>query len=219
MQVSACIRIPHHTVTPTNKEPEQYNTLSKSTISRKLLKMNVLTFETCWAVNSEIIKQVTSSWSIFIQAWTYLQLCCNLTLTCSHVHRTNETWKTVRCCWYKFDTIRVTGWLWGTTPFLKSVFSCCNEPQFLQHFRGTNIYAKNWIQLENKIKLYNSVTCWHKIIPLSYEATLWSSYKAHRVTDNVCNFCAGMVQSRDPGFFFPLHLLRNSYYICLIQPI
>jgi hypothetical protein len=27
----------------------------------------VLTFETCRAVNSEIIKQVTSSWSIFIQ--------------------------------------------------------------------------------------------------------------------------------------------------------
>ena len=29
--------------------------------------MDVLTFETCWAVNSEIIKQVASSWSIFIQ--------------------------------------------------------------------------------------------------------------------------------------------------------
>ena len=29
--------------------------------------MNVLIFETCWAVNSEIIKQVISSWSIFIQ--------------------------------------------------------------------------------------------------------------------------------------------------------
>ena len=33
----------------------------------KLLKMDVLTFETCLAVNSEIIKQMTSSWSIFIQ--------------------------------------------------------------------------------------------------------------------------------------------------------
>ena len=31
------------------------------------LEMDVLTFETRWAVNSEIIKQVTSSWSIFIQ--------------------------------------------------------------------------------------------------------------------------------------------------------
>jgi len=29
--------------------------------------MDVLTFETCRAVNSEIIKQVTSCWSIYIQ--------------------------------------------------------------------------------------------------------------------------------------------------------
>ena len=53
--------------TPTHIEPDQYNTWNKSTISRKLLKMDTLTFVTCWAVNSEIIKQVTSSWSIFIQ--------------------------------------------------------------------------------------------------------------------------------------------------------
>jgi len=69
---SACIRIqhhpqPNHTVTPTHIDPEQYNPWDKSTTSRKLRKMNVLTFETCWAVNSKIIKQVTSSWSIFIQ--------------------------------------------------------------------------------------------------------------------------------------------------------
>ena len=57
---------PNHTVTPTHIEPEQYNPWNKSTISRKLLKMDVLSFETCWAVNSEIIKQVASSWSIFI---------------------------------------------------------------------------------------------------------------------------------------------------------
>ena len=58
---------PNHTVTSTHIEPEQYNTWNKSTVFRKLLKMDVLTFETCWAVNSEIIKQVTSNWSIFIQ--------------------------------------------------------------------------------------------------------------------------------------------------------
>ena len=58
---------PNHTITPTHFEPEQYNTWNKSTISRKLLKMDVLTFETYWAVNSEILKQVTSSWSLFIQ--------------------------------------------------------------------------------------------------------------------------------------------------------
>jgi len=36
-------------------------------ISRKLLRIDVLTSETCWALNDEIIKQVTSSWSLFIQ--------------------------------------------------------------------------------------------------------------------------------------------------------
>ena len=34
-------RQPHHTVTPTHIEPEQYNTWNKSTISRKLLTMDV----------------------------------------------------------------------------------------------------------------------------------------------------------------------------------
>ena len=60
---------PNNTVTPTHIEPEQFNTWNKSTISRKLLKMDVLTFEKCWTVNSEIIKQVTSSWSSFIQTF------------------------------------------------------------------------------------------------------------------------------------------------------
>jgi len=41
-------------------------------IRSKLLKMDVQTFETCWEVNSEIIKQVTSSWSIFIQLFSNL---------------------------------------------------------------------------------------------------------------------------------------------------
>ena len=35
---------PNHTVTSTHIEPQQYNTWNKSTISRKLLKMDVLTF-------------------------------------------------------------------------------------------------------------------------------------------------------------------------------
>ena len=51
------------------------NTWNKSTVSHKLLKMDVLTFKTCRAVNSEIIKQLTSSWSIFIQIsrWCMVQ--------------------------------------------------------------------------------------------------------------------------------------------------
>jgi len=36
-------------------------------ISRKLLRMDVLTSERYRALNNEIIKQVTSSWSLFIQ--------------------------------------------------------------------------------------------------------------------------------------------------------
>jgi len=34
--------------------------------------MDVLTSETCWAVNNEIIKQVTSRWSLFIQLAYFL---------------------------------------------------------------------------------------------------------------------------------------------------
>ena len=34
--------------------------------------MDVLTFETCWAVNDEIIKRVTSSWFFFIQLFLVL---------------------------------------------------------------------------------------------------------------------------------------------------
>jgi hypothetical protein len=68
---SACIRIPHHPNSTTPKHQHtsnQSNTTHEITqqISRKLLKMDVLTFETC-ALSNEIIKQVTSSWSIFIQ--------------------------------------------------------------------------------------------------------------------------------------------------------
>jgi hypothetical protein len=58
---------PNHTVTPTHIEPDKYNTWNKFTVSRKHLKIDVLIFETCWAVNGEIIKRMTSSWFIFIQ--------------------------------------------------------------------------------------------------------------------------------------------------------
>ena len=43
---------------PTHIKPEQYNTRDKSTISRKLLKMDVLTFKTCRIVNSEIASDI-----------------------------------------------------------------------------------------------------------------------------------------------------------------
>jgi len=59
---SACIRIPQYT-------SNQSNTTHEITqqISCKFVRMDVLTSETCWALNKEIIKQVTSSWSLFTQ--------------------------------------------------------------------------------------------------------------------------------------------------------
>jgi len=51
----------------------QNNTTHEIThqIRRNLLRMDVLTSETCWGVNNEIIKQVTSSWYLFIQLSQY----------------------------------------------------------------------------------------------------------------------------------------------------
>ena len=58
---------PNHKVTSTHIEPEQYNTWNNSTNKSQAPEDNVLTSETCWALNNEIIKQVTSSWCVFIQ--------------------------------------------------------------------------------------------------------------------------------------------------------
>jgi len=57
---------PNHNVIPTHIEPEQYNPCNNSTNKSQLLRMDVLTSESFWALNNEIIKQVTSS-SLFIQ--------------------------------------------------------------------------------------------------------------------------------------------------------
>ena len=75
----------------------QSNTTHEITqqISHKLPRMDVLTFETCWALNNEIIKQVTSSWPIFIQVCTcfWFQSKLNYFLTAvlclSHIHNTS----------------------------------------------------------------------------------------------------------------------------------
>jgi len=66
---SARIQIPqpNHNVTPT--QSNQSNTTHEITqqINLMLLRMDILTSKTCRALNNEIIKQVTSSWSLFIQ--------------------------------------------------------------------------------------------------------------------------------------------------------
>ena len=47
--------------------------------------MDVLISETCWALNNEIIKQLTSSWSLFIQVyWS----ACNVLIIIVHFYKT-----------------------------------------------------------------------------------------------------------------------------------
>ena len=61
----------HTTIMQHQHTSNQSNTTHAITqqISRKLLRMDVLTSETCWVLNNEVLKQVTSSWSLFIQLW------------------------------------------------------------------------------------------------------------------------------------------------------
>jgi len=75
MQAEACIQIPHH---PSQTISNQSNTTHEITqqISRKLLRVDVLTSETCWALNNEILKQVTWSWSLFLQIPKKLHAFC-----------------------------------------------------------------------------------------------------------------------------------------------
>jgi len=57
---------PHCNVTPTHIKLHTTHEVTQR-ISRKLLRMDVLTSETCCALNKVIIKQVASSWSLFTQ--------------------------------------------------------------------------------------------------------------------------------------------------------
>ena len=57
---------PHRNVTPTHIEPDTTHEVTQQ-ISHKLVRMDVLTSETCWALNKVIIKQMASSWSLFTQ--------------------------------------------------------------------------------------------------------------------------------------------------------
>jgi len=60
--------------------------------------MDVLTFETCWAVNSEIIKQVTSSWSIFIQHSRCLLHLRSIQFWTQFLHSSAVSTCFTRCC-------------------------------------------------------------------------------------------------------------------------
>jgi len=74
-------------------------------ISRKLLRMNVLTSETCWALNKETIKQVTSIWSLFIHLSRWCTVRSNKHKTRISVYlredgdwsRSKRLWPTLNC--------------------------------------------------------------------------------------------------------------------------
>ena len=106
---------------------------NKSTISRKLLKMDVLTFETWWAVNSEIIKQVTSSWSIFIQ------LCVILV---------NDVPEMIIITFRMINTCRIM--------YYKIIWD--QNFQFMKRVRG--LRQSKWLNFINQCKfiLYNTLT-------------------------------------------------------------
>jgi len=58
---------PNHNVTPTHIEPYTTHEITQQISRQLLLRKDVLTSGTFRALNNEIIKQVTSSWSLFIQ--------------------------------------------------------------------------------------------------------------------------------------------------------
>ena len=65
---------PNHNVTPTHIEPDQYNPWNNSTKKSQAPEDGYINIETCWTLNKEIIKQVTSNWSLFTQLFLSLFL-------------------------------------------------------------------------------------------------------------------------------------------------
>ena len=61
---------------PTHFEPDTTHEITQRIIC-KLLRMGVLTSETCWALNKVIIKQVASSWSLFTQHLSVFHISSN----------------------------------------------------------------------------------------------------------------------------------------------
>jgi len=61
-------------VTTTHIEPEQYNPWNNSTNKSQAPEDGCSNIRTCWALSNEIIKQVTSRWSLFIQMLFHMTL-------------------------------------------------------------------------------------------------------------------------------------------------
>jgi len=69
MQAEALVPQPAYGYHATTAKPQRntntHRTRATQQISRKLLRMAVLISEACWALNNEIIKKATSSWSFY----------------------------------------------------------------------------------------------------------------------------------------------------------
>ena len=126
-------------------------------ISRKLLKMDVLTFETCWAVNSEIIKQVISSWSIFIQRHLCIP-CHSCSVWCLNAFFGDP--KTHSCFWFHYNEFWWMQWLisrfdlacsslcwlsfvvaWNVTSIVKVIFFSFHQNRWT-HFQSA--FVAKW---------------------------------------------------------------------------
>jgi len=105
-------------------------------ISCKLLRMDVLTSKTCWAVNNEIIKQVTSSWSLFIQLFSNM----------FHIQSINSVHKT-----YKQPTHGNQFYV----IFLFIIFSPTCFGQHSSHLQGYVFYTTIQLQLNVSPSLHN----------------------------------------------------------------
>ena len=133
-------------------------------ITHKLLRMAVLASETCWALNNEIIKQVTWSWYLFTQLSLYLltySLLVNCKISCrfmqlQFISCINITNCKVKCInfqvmWQNFikDSMYCKGnanishdWNSGLQEVLNSVpviilIFCCNWNSFIPTSQNT----------------------------------------------------------------------------------
>ena len=124
---------PNHNVTPTRIVPEQYNHEITQQISRKLLRMDVLTSETCWALNNEIKKQVASRWSLFIQLYR-----CTLCARCEVLKKVLE-----KISVFRHDFV----WTGISVPVFRKILCLHLQSSLWGNGLFFSEYPKNWYSL------------------------------------------------------------------------
>ena len=124
-------------------------------ISRKLLRMDVLTFETCWVLNNEIIKQDTSSWSIFIQLLTAKLIFVRYLLWDKTAHcDQNKHWNLLtkmgpaRTGVFTVLMLMIHAF-WGVTLRRRVHHYQCFEGSYCLHHQGSRIQEQTWRKSHN----------------------------------------------------------------------